>query len=108
MCGFVKTRVSLAIVRANSLLFRGPCNKGGRLRQRPGLTDGAVMALLAPWCGLVEELQKGKKGWEEVKDSDMVWERSRCIARETSESAFSWDSEGFEKSEIGEDRNNVD
>ena len=51
MCGFVWARMSLAIVRYKSLLLRGPCNKGGRIWQRPKLTDGAVMALLAPWRG---------------------------------------------------------
>ena len=28
MCGFVRVRMSLAIVRSNSLLLRGPCDKG--------------------------------------------------------------------------------
>ena len=28
MCGFVRARMSLAIVRYNRLLLRGPCNKG--------------------------------------------------------------------------------
>ena len=51
MCGFVRERMSLAIVRSNSLLLRVPCNKGARIRQRPELTDGAVMELLAPWWG---------------------------------------------------------
>ena len=51
MCDFVQARMSLAIVRYNSLLLYGPCNKGARIRQRPYLTDGAVMALLAPWHG---------------------------------------------------------
>ena len=31
---------------------------------------------------------------------DMVQESSTCIARETSESAYSWDSEGDGKTEI--------
>ena len=48
MCGFVKARMSLAIVRSTSLLPRGPGDKGARIRQRLELTDGAVMALLAP------------------------------------------------------------
>ena len=48
MCGFVEARMSLAIVRSNSLLLRGPHDKGARIRQRLELTDGAVMALLAP------------------------------------------------------------
>ena len=51
MCGFVWARMSLAIVRSNSLLLRRPCDKGGRICQRPELADGAVMALPAPWCG---------------------------------------------------------
>ena len=49
MCGFVRARMSLAIVRSNSLLLHGPRYKGARIWQRPELTDGAVMALLAPW-----------------------------------------------------------
>ena len=51
MCGFVRARMSLVIVRSNSLLLRGPRNKGVRIRQRPYLTDGALIPLLAPWCG---------------------------------------------------------
>ena len=51
MCGFVRARMSLAIVISNSLLLRGPCNKGARIQQRLELKDGAVIALLAPWRG---------------------------------------------------------
>ena len=51
MCGFMRERMSLAILTSNSLLLRGPREKVVRIRQRPELTDGAVMALLAPWCG---------------------------------------------------------
>ena len=51
MCGFVRARISLAIVRSNSLLLRVLRDKGAQIRQRPELTDGAVMALLAPWHG---------------------------------------------------------
>ena len=51
ICGFVQARMSLAIVRSNSLLLRSPRDKGARISQRPELTDGAVMALLAPWRG---------------------------------------------------------
>ena len=51
MCGFVRARMSLAIVRSNRLLLCYPHNKGARIRQRPELTYGAVMALLAPWRG---------------------------------------------------------
>ena len=32
ICGFVRARMSLAIVRSNSLLLRGPSNKGARIR----------------------------------------------------------------------------
>ena len=48
MCGFVKARMSLAIVKSNILLLRGPCGKGVLFRKQPELTDGAVMALLMP------------------------------------------------------------
>ena len=51
MYGFVRARISLAIVRSNSLLLCGPRDKGARIRQRPELRDGAVMELLAPWRG---------------------------------------------------------
>ena len=51
MCGFVRARMSLAIVRCNSLLFRGPRENGVRIPQQPELMDGAVMPLLAPWRG---------------------------------------------------------
>ena len=39
--------MSLVIVSSNSLLLRGPCNNGARIRQQTELIDGAVMALLA-------------------------------------------------------------
>ena len=51
MCSFLRVRMSLAIVRYNSLLLRGPCGKEARIWQRPELTDGEVMALLVPCCG---------------------------------------------------------
>ena len=55
MCGFVQVVMSLAIVRSNSLLLRSPRDNGARIRQQPELTDGAVMALIAPFfhdgCG---------------------------------------------------------
>ena len=49
MCGFVRARISLAIVRSNSLLLRGPRDKEARIRQHPELMDGVVMVLLALW-----------------------------------------------------------
>ena len=45
MCGFLRARMSLAIVRSNDLLLHIPRDKGARIWQRPELTDGAVMAL---------------------------------------------------------------
>ena len=51
MCGFVRARMSLAILSSNSLLLPGPHSKGVCIRQRPDLTDGSVMALLVPWRG---------------------------------------------------------
>ena len=51
MCGFVWARMSQAIVRSNSLLLCGPRKKGARTRQRPELTYGVLMSLLAPWRG---------------------------------------------------------
>ena len=51
ICGFVRARISLAIVRSNSLILRGNCDKGARIRQPPELTDGAVMALRVPLRG---------------------------------------------------------
>ena len=50
-CGFVWARMSLAIVRSNSLILRGSRDKGACIWQRPDLTDGAVMSLVAPWHG---------------------------------------------------------
>ena len=51
ICDLLRARMLLAIVRSNSLLLRGPCDKGARIWQQPKLTDGVVMALLAPWRG---------------------------------------------------------
>ena len=51
MCGFVKARISLAIVRSNSLLLHSPWDKGACIRQRHELADGLLMALIAPWQG---------------------------------------------------------
>ena len=35
ICGFVRARISLAIVRSNSLLLCGPRDKGARILDRP-------------------------------------------------------------------------
>ena len=47
-------------------------------------------------------------GVEEVNESDMVMERSRRIARETLESAYSWYSKGVGKTEIVNNGNSVE
>ena len=51
MCGFIRARISLAIMRSNRLLLRILQDKGEIICQQPDLTDGGVMALLAPWQG---------------------------------------------------------
>ena len=51
ICSFVRARMSLSILRSNTLLLRGSRDKEAQIRQRPDLVDGAVMALLAPWRG---------------------------------------------------------
>ena len=51
MCGFMRARMSLEIVWSNSLLLCSPRDKGAHIQHQPELTDGAVMALLAPWNG---------------------------------------------------------
>ena len=51
MCGFVRARMSLEIVRSNSLLLRSPHDKGARIRQQPEMMYGEVMALIAPRRG---------------------------------------------------------
>ena len=51
MCGFVWARMSLSILRSNTLLLCGSHVKGVRIWQQPEMTNGAVMALLMPWCG---------------------------------------------------------
>ena len=51
ICVFVRVRMSLAIVRSNSLLLHSPRDKGARIRQQPELTDKAGMVLIAPWQG---------------------------------------------------------
>ena len=51
MFDFVRDRMSLVIVRYNTLFLSGASNKEAYARQRPNLEDGVVMALLAPWWG---------------------------------------------------------
>ena len=47
ICGFVNARMSIAIVRSNSLPLRVPWGKWARIRQQPELADGLVMAMIA-------------------------------------------------------------
>ena len=47
MCGFVRARMSLAVVRSNTLLLRKARDKKAYIFQRPDMDDGEVMALLA-------------------------------------------------------------
>ena len=49
MCGFVRARMSLAIVISNTLLLRGSIDKDAYIFQRPDMEDGEVMALFAIW-----------------------------------------------------------
>ena len=51
LCGFVWARVSLSVVRYNSLLVCNLWYKKERIRQQPEMMDDAVVALLAPWQG---------------------------------------------------------
>ena len=51
MCGFVRGRMTLAIVRSNSLLLSSPRGKVARIRQWTELMDRAVMPLLPSWRG---------------------------------------------------------
>ena len=49
MCGFLRSRISLAIVRSNCLLLCSPRDKGVCIRERPVMADREMMALLGPW-----------------------------------------------------------
>ena len=48
MYGFITARISLAIVRSNTVLLRGSREKEAYIRQIPNLEDEEVMAMLAP------------------------------------------------------------
>ena len=54
--------MSLAIVRSNRLLLRGPHEKGAQIRQQPKLMDGLVITLLAPWRGWILGDRMGRTG----------------------------------------------
>ena len=51
MCSFVRERMALALVQANTLLMWGGWYKEARIHHHPELSDGAVMKLMAPWRG---------------------------------------------------------
>ena len=51
MCGFVRSWMSLVIVRSNSLILHGARDKEAYTQQRPNMEERAVMALMAPWWG---------------------------------------------------------
>ena len=51
ICGFVLARMSLTIVRSNSLLIHVPQENEAKIRQQLKLTDVAVIVLLVPWSG---------------------------------------------------------
>ena len=89
MYGFVRARISLAIVRPNSLILCGPRDKGARIRQRLELTDGAVMPLLAPWRGYILGGRTGRTGRVDGRKEEEVRRGHRRIAREILESAYS-------------------
>ena len=51
MCGFVRARMSLAIVRFNTLIFHGARDKDACTQLRPNLVYWEVMELMMPWRG---------------------------------------------------------
>ena len=51
ICGFIRARMSLAIVMSNTFLLRDTRYKEAYIIQRQDLEDGEVMALLALWRG---------------------------------------------------------
>ena len=62
MCGFVRERVSLAIVRSNSLILCGPRYKDARIWQRPELTDGGCDGTACALAGLNQGDTYGENG----------------------------------------------
>ena len=51
LCGFVRARMSLAIMISNTLIIGGAKYKETYIQQRPDIADGTVMSLLALWRG---------------------------------------------------------
>ena len=62
LCGFLRDMMPLAVVNSNILLLRDPQYKEARIHQIQELTNGAVMALLAPWYGYRVRLQAQQAG----------------------------------------------
>ena len=51
MCGSIRARMSLEIVRSNTLLLQGVRDKEAYIHRVPDLEEGIVMVLLVPWRG---------------------------------------------------------
>ena len=51
MCGSVRARMSLEIVRSNTLLLQGARDKEAYIHRVPDLEEGIVMVLIVPWRG---------------------------------------------------------
>ena len=48
LCGFMREKISIVIVRSNTLLLRGPWYNEAHIHQEMELLDGVVMVLLEP------------------------------------------------------------
>ena len=100
--------MSLAIVRSNSLLLRGPRYKGGAHTAATSADgwgcDGTV-------CDLAE-INRGNiivvTVYDEAKESDTVRADNWRIARETLELAYIWDRKRVVRTEIVDDGNSVE
>ena len=51
MCGFVRDRMLIEIIKPNTLLLQRARYKEAYIIQKTALVDGVVMALLATWRG---------------------------------------------------------
>ena len=51
MYGFIRAKMSLAIVKSNTLLLQGARYKNVYINHILDMVDGAVMALIVPWQG---------------------------------------------------------
>ena len=70
MCGFVRARMSFAVVISNTFLLCGARDKEAYNIQIPDLEDGEVMALL---MSCRSKRDKGLKNWTaDTADGSMV------------------------------------